>query len=104
MSALKSAIDECNSAKLIISVDGRLDYNLRKQFRDAFTNTSNDVTQFEVDLAKTTYIDSSGLGLLLILKEHADTLGGKVNINKPNPEVKELLELSNFTQLFEIKE
>ena len=103
MAGLQTRVDSNDSATLLIVVDGRLDYNLRKEFRESFNETSSSTKNFKVNLLNTSFIDSSGLGLLLILKEHADEKGGKVVLSNPNEEVLELLELSNFTQLFTIE-
>ena len=41
--------------------------------------------------------------MLLILKEHAESLGGVILLlAKPKPDVKELLAVPNFKQLFTI--
>lgn len=95
--------DEKDSSKLAILIDGKFDFNIRKPFRDAYSSADPKIKHFILDMLKATYIDSSGLGMLLILKEHADQIGGSVTVINANPAVKELLELSNFGQLFDIK-
>lgn len=75
-------------------------YNIRKELR--YISSTGPIKQSHWSI-KTTYIDSSGLGMPLILKEHAESLGGVVLLlAKPKPNVKKLLAVPNFQQLFTI--
>ncbi len=57
----------------------------------------------EIDLSKTRFIDSSGLGALLALYRVATEPGGTtLRLLNPTPEVQHLLELTQMQQLFEI--
>jgi anti-anti-sigma factor len=47
------------------------------------------------------YLDSSALGMLLLLKDHAQE-GVKISIIHCSDEVKKIFEISNFKRLFEI--
>ncbi len=57
----------------------------------------------EIDLSKTRFLDSSGLGALFALYRTAGEAGGATLrlINPPN-EIRQLLELTQMQQLFEI--
>jgi anti-anti-sigma factor len=86
-----------------ISVTSHFDYSLHQAFRDAYRNVSNSGVTFRVDLAKSTYMDSSALGMILLLKEHADKLGGQVVIAKPNDSVLKILSIANFDKFVKIE-
>lgn len=47
-------------------------------------------------------MDSSALGMLLLLKEHADQIRGKIVIEKPNDAINKVLEIAQFQHLMEI--
>jgi anti-anti-sigma factor len=55
-----------------------------------------------VDLSGTDYLDSSALGMLLLLREHAGGEGSKIDIVNSSPDVKKILDVANFGKLFEI--
>ena len=86
-----------------ISVSSQFDYSLHQAFRDAYRNVTVAGTTFCVDLSKATYMDSSALGMILLLKEHADKLGGRVIISRPNDSVHKILTIANFDQLVTIE-
>ncbi len=57
----------------------------------------------EIDLAKTRFLDSSGLGALFALYRIAgESSGTTLRLLNPTPEVRQLLELTQMQQLFEI--
>ena len=58
---------------------------------------------FNLELSKATYMDSSALGMILLLKEHADKIGGNVVISQPNDAVLKTLQIANFDQFVTIK-
>lgn len=84
-------------------VSQQFDYSVHQAFRDAYRNVSAVGCFFVVDLSKATYMDSSALGMILLLKEHAEKLGGKVTISKPNESVYKILTIANFDQFVTIE-
>ena len=55
-----------------------------------------------LDLRETNYMDSSALGMLLQLKEHAGGSKSAVQIRNAKPAIKEILSVANFQQLMTI--
>ena len=53
-------------------------------------------------MRETTYLDSSALGMLLLLRDFAGGDDGKVEITNCNADVRKILAISNFEQLFTI--
>jgi len=88
---------------LTIKVQGRFDFSAHQEFRDAYEKNSGKSSQYIVDLKETTYLDSSALGMLLLLRDHAGGDSAKINIVNCNQDVKKILTISNFEQLFLIK-
>lgn len=57
----------------------------------------------EIDLSKTRFVDSSGLGALFaVYRSTNDSSGTTLRILNPTPEIQQLLELTQMQQLFEI--
>jgi len=91
-------------ATLTIAITGRFDFTLHKEFREAYTeaNKGGAVNSYIIDLSGTDYMDSSALGMLLLLREFAGGDKGNIQIKNCNSEIKEILEISNFDRLFNI--
>ena len=91
---------DSNGKTVTLSVSGRFDYSTHGEFRKAYQDTAGDGTTYVIDLAETEYIDSSGLGMLLVLKEFAGGEKADVQIVDVRPEVRRILEIANFDRLF----
>ncbi len=88
--------------KLTIAIEGRFDFSAHKEFRESYENLSEKPQSFSVDMADANYIDSSALGMLLLLRDHAGGDQAEVEIVNCSPDVKKILTISNFDQLFKI--
>lgn len=87
-----------------IKIGGKFDFSVQREFRDAYRNNSQAGMRYDVDLSQTEYIDSSALGMLLLLREHAEQQKGLVRIVRPASSIKKILAMANFGQLFQIDE
>lgn len=92
-----------DSSCLKIDVQGRFDFNLYKDFKEAYENLPDTVSTFIVDLYGTDYIDSSALGMLLVLRESVGGEDSNIRITGCNDEIRKILSISNFQKLFEIE-
>jgi anti-anti-sigma factor len=88
---------------LIISIDGRFDFSTHQAFRDAYEHSDRAIRKFIVDLSETTYLDSSALGMLLLLRDFAGGDSSCISIENCNTDVRRILSISNFEQLFAIR-
>ncbi|MGB3610098.1 MAG: STAS domain-containing protein [Cellvibrio sp.] len=88
--------------QVTIYIQGRFDFSSHQEFRAAYEKLPKTPTHFRVDLQGTSYLDSSALGMLLLLRDYAG--GDKANIELVNcsADVKKILTISNFEQLFTI--
>lgn len=88
-----------------IALAGRFDFNGRKIMREGYdpilVNTA--VRSIEIDLSRVDYIDSSALGILLLLRERAEEAGKKVVLRRATGTVEKVLSVANFQRLFEIR-
>ena len=88
-----------------ISMTGRFDFNIQRVFKEAYDVQLNNaaVNAIEINLAGVDYLDSSALGMLLMLRERAATAGKKLKLCKPKASVAQILEIANFGKLFAIE-
>lgn len=89
--------------ELIIAVDGRFDFSAHQEFRKAYERAGLHPEKYRVDMRGATYLDSSALGMLLLLRDHAGGDDADVVIVNCNDDVKKILTVSNFDQLFTIQ-
>lgn len=90
------------SGKLTIAIDGRFDFSAHKEFRESYESLENKPEQYSIDMGRANYIDSSALGMLLLLRDHAGGDRADVEIVNCNSDVRKILTISNFDQLFSI--
>lgn len=89
---------------LTISIDGRFDATSLDEFRRSYEDQGTDAVEvFEVDLGETVHLDSSALGMLLVLRDFAGGDKAVIKIINCSPEVKKIFAISSFTQLFDIQ-
>lgn len=85
-----------------IRIQGRFDFSLQSDFRKAYEQVSAD-HKFVLDFAATEYMDSSALGMLLLLRDHAGGDNANIELTNCRSEIKNILEISNFQKLFTLK-
>jgi len=66
-----------------------------------YLSPSNNV--FIIDMSKATYMDSSALGMLLLLRDRTGGDRDRVLITNVEEPVMEVLQVANFDQLFNIQ-
>lgn len=88
---------------LVMAIQGFFDFSLHKDFRQAYKGEEG-VRRYVIDLSETEYMDSSALGMLLLLRESASDQGAEVVLRNCSREVRKILEIANFQRLFTIEE
>lgn len=96
-------ISEKNN-EVIIRITGMFDFNLHRDFRQAYESAQKHLAKplFVIDLSGADYVDSSALGMLLLLRKHAGGDQDAVRIINAQPEVRKILEIANFNCLFKV--
>ena len=101
MAITQQVFDE--GKKVQINITGRFDYEASQDFRNAYRHLQEtEGVEYHVDLSDASYMDSSALGMLLLLREHAKSHGGAVIIERPGEQIDKILKVANFEQLFTI--
>lgn len=91
-----------NDRGLVISIVGRFNLELHKEFRKAFEGQSERYERYAVNMAKCTGIDSAGLGMLLILRDYTKLNRDDLHLIQCPADVRQVLSYANFEQLFTI--
>ncbi|GAB6403604.1 STAS domain-containing protein [Pseudomonas sp. MHK4] len=86
--------------KLTISVKGRFDFAKHQDFRASYEH--KELKAVVVDLKEATYLDSSALGMLLLLRDHAGGDDSDIRVVNSSCDVRKILAISNFDKLFDI--
>ncbi|MDH3354826.1 MAG: STAS domain-containing protein [Chromatiales bacterium] len=86
----------------IITVGEDFSFNSYADFRAASEKMPAAAKSVEIDLQKATKIDSSALGMLLLMREQVEHQVSKVKIRNPQPAVLEVLKLASLDTIFEI--
>lgn len=92
-----------NGNDLLISVQGRFDFNGVSVFRDTYEQLRTPPKSYTIDFKETEFLDSSALGTLLSLRTHAMNTDAKVKIINANPDVQKILKVTKLDQLFLIQ-
>ncbi|MGI5921001.1 MAG: STAS domain-containing protein [Syntrophomonadaceae bacterium] len=92
-----------NGGRVTVTLSGRIYIEeaaiLREQLLDYI---SQGYKYFDIDLGQVSYIDSSGLGVLVAVHKRAVQNNGAVVIKGLQGMVKELLEQTRLSQIFEV--
>lgn len=99
--AVTSVISE-DGSKLTIAIKGRFDFAKHQEFRDAYEKLHAKPQSVVVDLKEATYLDSSALGMLLMLRDYAGGDESDIRVINCSLDVSKTLDISNFNQLFDI--
>lgn len=89
--------------RAVIQLQGRFDFNAHREFREAVESAlASSAKEIHVDLGGVDYLDSSALGMLLMLRDKAKGGGREVSLAKCTGAVKQVLDIANFGKLFRI--
>jgi len=85
--------DTANGAARVVTVEGRLDSEVARLFRDQLQMLIRDRSaRLAVDVGRVSYIGSAGIWVLIAAENHAASLGGGLVIFGLSPENKRLFE------------
>ena len=93
-----------DGGKATLRLSGRFDFNTHREFRSAYEPLIGDVAvrSVVVDFAGVDYLDSSALGMLLMLRDKMGGANKDVLLNGVRGNVKQVLDIANFGKLFQI--
>jgi len=88
---------------LVIDVEGQLIVGNRQELKQKVLEEHEEgERKLLVDFANTSYIDSSGLGVLVSLSKKIREQGGELRLSNLNEDLRTLFELTKLDTLFKI--
>ncbi len=91
-----------NGSTMKIQITDRFDFNIHKDLRNVYKDNESS-TNYIVDLKDASYMDSSALGMLLQLREHAGGGRDAVTISNADSNIQEILRIANFDKLMTVE-
>jgi anti-sigma B factor antagonist len=91
-------IDGC----AIVRAGGEIDSHTVHAFHEVVTEAASLASRVVIDLAQVTFVDSSGLGGLILARKNARERGGSVSLVSPPPMVRRLLGSTRLHDVFDI--
>ncbi|MFA6121983.1 MAG: STAS domain-containing protein [Sideroxydans sp.] len=87
-----------------LALDGRFDFHSQREFRTAYLPLLDDaaVKTIQIELGRVIYIDSSALGLLMLIRERAEASGKTITLCNPTETVRKIFKIANFDKLFKM--
>ncbi len=87
-----------------IKLDSSFDVSHYEKFKVICSENVTDTNRFEVDFANTQYLDSSALGMLLLLRDQTHGEKDRVTLINVKDAALKILTIAQFQQLFNIEE
>ena len=104
-----SAQIDLNENRMIIKLGNTFNFHCQAEFRQAYENNLNkEIESIVVDFQRTRNIDSSSLGMLLVLKDFVEktcnSLTDSIQLKNCVEEVEIVFDIANFGKLFVINQ
>jgi len=95
---------KADGKRAVAHLSGRFEFSARREFRDVLDTAlqNKDIEEVVVDLADVDYVDSSALGMLLMLREKANSVKKRLALANPRGIVKQTLDIAHFEKFFSI--
>ncbi len=90
--------------EFVLALSGRFDFNAHRDFRNGYEPAlqNSSVKTLNLNMEKVDYLDSSALGMLLLLNEKARASNIEVIISACPANIKKIIEVANFSRIFKI--
>lgn len=96
---------QIDGAKGILRLEGRFTFEAGADFKakaSAVLETA-EIKELHLDFQGVTFLESSALGILLLLREQAEAKGTQMALLNPSAAVRAALEAVQFGKLFELR-
>ncbi|MBF0587672.1 MAG: STAS domain-containing protein [Magnetococcales bacterium] len=87
---------------VVIKLNGNFSFQMNKEFKKT-TDQYPANSRYEIDLSGVDHVESSALGMLLVLRSQCGDDQARITLTGANPRVRTLLEISQFHKLFELR-
>jgi len=101
---LRHSVENTDNKKVIkIVAPSDFSFNYYQHFRNIYKDEQNIGTKFVIDFINTTLLSVSALAMILLLKDHVNSIKGElILVNLKNKQPLELLKISSFNRRFNI--
>lgn len=91
-----------NTATIFLS--GHFSFGAHREFKAAYQSRLNDskIGNIVVDLAEVEYLDSSALGMLLVLRDHVQAANKSLSLARPSSIAARTFDIASFDTMFTI--
>ena len=90
--------------ELTIAVIGELNTTTYQELEDVVKNSLNGIKKLTFDFKELEYISSAGLRVLLVSKKLMDQQQGKLIVKHANSSVKEIFDITGFTNILDFED
>lgn len=87
-----------------VTLKGRFTFADNKLIREILGQFNSTVNNCTMDVGKLEFIDSAGLGMLILINDSISELGGKYIVRHPKGQVKKMLDLTRFADIITVEE
>ena len=94
--------EETNDQGASIFLEGDIDLEKTEELRDQAMQCLDDNHELEFDMSKVEYIDSSGVSVLIEVRQKADEQSKKFTIKSPSEQVSSVLKMAKLYDFFTI--
>ena len=86
----------------ILTIPQRFDFSLHKSFTEKYQGfiAASECRKIVMDFSRTEYLDSSALGMMVLLNKKAKAVNKQVVVRGAKENTKEILVIANFDKLF----
>jgi len=95
-------IHDCSAR---IAISGHFEFKVHRDFRKAYISLIDNtaIREIEIEMSMVDYLDSSALGMLVLLNERAKAVHKSVALLNTFGKALQVLEIANFNKIFNFK-
>lgn len=86
-----------------LKVNGKFDFSVIQEFKDAYMEHSDEIELYSIDLEKSDYIDTAALGILCSLRKHASEINAEIELINCCADVVKIIQSSRLNELMTVK-
>ena len=103
MTVSASSRFDMDSAKFTISIDGDFTFAETTEFIRLYSNVPDGAQACEIDFGRVEYMDSSALGVLLLMKTEIESKGVKeISLTNCASQILDILTVCQYQEMFSI--
>ena len=85
---------------IVINMPERFDFSTHGWFTKTYEEALTKTKKIVLDFSRVAYVDSSALGMMVLLHRQISATSGQGTIRNANGTAKDILDMANFEKLF----